>query len=299
MRLIFKNKLNLFLLISAVLHIIFIFKNLNILDFEHALKKASAERKKEIPEKGIKIILQDQKREKLQVVTTEESRNKQPPKDAKFLSRENQIVDRQTVAKVIDSFNQGGGGAKKIAQVARPNKPVSHDKKKKSLRGKVSLSDLSHDSLPEKRVENMAVAAIQGAGTKGKGLSSNNDYIEDVPLGDMTLLNTAEFKFYGFYFRIRQQLEQYWGKTLHEKANNLYKTGRRLAADQDKITSLIILLDPKGNILDVAVKSTSGVKELDDAAVESFNQAGPFPNQPKDMVIGGTVKIEWGFVVKS
>ncbi|MBI2521334.1 MAG: energy transducer TonB [Bdellovibrio sp.] len=297
MKLIFKNKLNVFLLISAILHLIFIFKNLNILDFNNILEKSRAERKS--PEKGIKIILQDQKRQNLQVVTTEESRNKEAPKDAKFLSRENQTVNRQTIAKVVDSFNQGGGGSKGAAQRAKPKQQVFQEKRKKSPHGKVSLSDLSHDSLPEKRIDSMAMAAIQGIGSKGKGLSSNNDYIEDVPLGDMTLLNTAEFKFYGFYFRIRQQLEQYWGKTLREKANSLYKSGRRLAADQDKITSLTILLDPKGNIIEVAVKSTSGVKELDDAAVESFNRAGPFPNPPRDMVVGGIVKIEWGFVVKS
>jgi len=271
----------------------FIFKNLNILDFE---KASRTEHQKEIAKKGIKIVLRDREKPQLQIVATEESRNKEAPKDSKFLSRENQTVDRQTIAKVINSFNQGGGGAKQIAPV---NKPIPPSKKKKALHGKVSLADLSHDSLPEKRVESMAMAAIQGIGAHGKGLSSNNDYIEDIPLGDMTLLNTAEFKFYGFYFRIRQQLEQYWGKTLREKANNLYKSGRRLAADQDKITSLVILLDSKGNIIEVGVKSTSGVKELDDAAVESFNKAGPFPNPPKDMIVDGTVKIEWGFVVKS
>jgi hypothetical protein len=33
--------------------------------------------------------------------------------------------------------------------------------------------------------------------------------------------------------------------------------------------------------------------------VESFNQAGPFPNPPQDLIVEGKVKIEWGFVVKS
>jgi outer membrane biosynthesis protein TonB len=44
---------------------------------------------------------------------------------------------------------------------------------------------------------------------------------------------------------------------------------------------------------------TSGIKELDDAAIESFNDAGPFPNPPKGLVVDGKVTIEWGFVVKS
>ena len=47
------------------------------------------------------------------------------------------------------------------------------------------------------------------------------------------------------------------------------------------------------------LKSTSGVEELDAAAIESFNKAGPFPNPPKEMLENGRAKIEWGFVVKT
>ena len=60
-----------------------------------------------------------------------------------------------------------------------------------------------------------------------------------------------------------------------------------------------VLLDSKGNIVDVMIQSTSGISELDEAAVESFNQAGPFPNPPKGMIQNGRALIEWGFVVKS
>ena len=134
---------------------------------------------------------------------------------------------------------------------------------------------------------------------KLRGFAQSNDFVEDVPLGDMTRLNTIEFKYYGFYHRIRQKLEQHWGNTLREKASKLFKTGRRLPANENMVTSLTIILDIKGNIVRVAVKGTSGVKELDDAAIESFNKAGPFPNPPKGMMKSGRAQIEWGFVVKS
>ena len=51
--------------------------------------------------------------------------------------------------------------------------------------------------------------------------------------------------------------------------------------------------------MDIVLKSTSGVKELDEAAVESFNQAGPFPNPPKGMLKNGKATIDWGFVVNT
>ena len=114
----------------------------------------------------------------------------------------------------------------------------------------------------------------------------------------MTRLNTVEFKYYGFYHRIRQKLEQYWGNSLRDKVNALMKSGRRIPANGERITSLTVILDSRGNIIKVQLKGTSGVKELDDAAVESFNKAGPFPNPPKGMIKNGIARIEWGFVVK-
>jgi protein TonB len=72
-----------------------------------------------------------------------------------------------------------------------------------------------------------------------------------------------------------------------------------MPASQDLITSLQVTLNEKGEIVKVKILGASGVKELDDAAVESFNEAGPFPNPPKDLLVNGHATIEWGFVVKS
>jgi protein TonB len=58
-------------------------------------------------------------------------------------------------------------------------------------------------------------------------------------------------------------------------------------------------INHKGEIVHVKVIGTSGVRELDEAAVESFNKAGPFPNPPQGMLKNGVATIEWGFVVKS
>jgi TonB family protein len=111
--------------------------------------------------------------------------------------------------------------------------------------------------------------------------------------------NTTEFKYYGFYHRIRQKLEQYWGSTIQSKAKNLYKSGRRLPASENLITAITVTLDDRGNILDIKIDGTSGIRELDQAAIESFNKAGPFPNPPKGLLVGGRAVIQWGFVVKS
>ena len=134
---------------------------------------------------------------------------------------------------------------------------------------------------------------------KKQGLSQNNDFLEEIPLGDMTNLNTTEYRFYGFFQRIRRKLEQHWGRSIREKAKMLFKSGKKLGQKEHKITALTVTINNKGQIIEVVLKSKSGVKELDDAAIESFNKAGPFPNPPKGFIKNGSAKIEWGFVVKS
>ena len=302
-----KSKFGITLLLSLLMHIIISFSYINNEDF---IKKSNLKNKR------IKIVLrelpkkaEDSKKEnkkKKQIVNNEDTGKKEKPKDSKFLGKENQKYNMETTAKKIGIFKEAGKGVKtgeknplkKVAKKTKP-KPKPTFKAKKSKK-KLSLSDLKFASkTPIKKLKSLS-SPIKGLenGKLGKtGLSRNNDYIEDLPLGDFTNLNTVEFKYYGFYYRIRQQLEQHWGNSLRKKAKILYKKGRRIASES-KITSLKVTLDQAGNIVNVFLKSTSGISELDDAAIESFNKAGPFPNPPKGMMTNGKAEIEWGFVVK-
>jgi protein TonB len=60
----------------------------------------------------------------------------------------------------------------------------------------------------------------------------------------------------------------------------LYR-GRVLAANKALATKLLVIMNSDGAITRVQVEDTSGVVDLDQAAVEAFNRAGPFPNPPQ------------------
>ena len=202
----------------------------------------------------------------LQVVQSEDPKVVTAPKKALYLSDKNRHVDRQSLARVVAPLRKAGSP--------------------------LSLSDLGvfakgHNPLKTKKVHHSQVAQPSRA----------NDYVEQVPLGDLTYLNTAQYKYYGFFYRIRQRLEQYWGKSLEEKVAGLMKLGRRIKSGENLITTLIVILSEVGEILTILIKGSSGVQELDDAAKTSFMAAGPFPHPPKGLVHQGRVKIEWGFVV--
>lgn len=231
-------------------------------------------------------ILQSYKK---QIVQSEDPQTPTTPKDSSYLSDKDRAFDRQSVSRNIDKFKQGGKGT--------------------TTADDISLSDLStfekdHHPLKEGALKysearsKKSVAGTENGNPLNQGISSTNDYVEAVPLGDLTYLNTTQYKYYGFYFRIRQKLEQFWGRSIQEKAEALIKEGRELAQD-DLITALVVTLNAQGEIKSIEIKGASGVKELDDAAVESFNQAGPFPHPPRGLIENGLVKIEWGFVVKT
>ena len=309
----FKNVFTLALLVSLLLHVGVLLKTVDFSDF----KTSVASKKKE--EKRIKVVVRKKKSEdKKQIVQSQkDKKDAERPKESRFLSHSNNKVDREVVSKKVGKFKEAGKGSKASASTPsseqqkqpqmRPHKKAlsKNARKKSTTPKKLSWEALAKAS--QKVAKNNLKRAKRSInskkglkhGKRGKtGLGRTNDHIEDIPLGDMTKLNTVEYKYYGFYNRIREKLEQYWGKTLKEKAKALYQSKGRVPASENKITSLVVTINNKGEIVDIAIKSTSGVRAFDEAAIESFSKAGPFPNPPNGMVKNGHAEIEWGFVVK-
>ena len=78
------------------------------------------------------------------------------------------------------------------------------------------------------------------------------------------------------------------------------RQGRSIASNTDRITKIVIILDGQGTLQRVQVIGPSGLLDLDDAAVEAFRAAAPFPNPPKGIIESdGTVKIRWDFILEA
>jgi TonB family protein len=193
--------------------------------------------------------------------------------------------------------------APNLDEIHKPTDPAFlSDRDRRVNRQRRSRAGSDSASRPHQvELSDLNPFAGEGHPLKTKKTSSSpsrtNDFLENIPPGDLTYLNTIEYKYYGFFHRIRQKIEQFWGRSLKEKAEQLLQEGRRLATDELLITGLVVTLSPEGVITHIRIKGSSGVLELDEAAVEAFNHAGPFPNPPKGLVKNGKVEIEWGFVV--
>lgn len=281
-----------FVLVSLLLHLFVMMLYLP----EVGLDKSLMDKEKTLK---VKLMSDLSRKNKPRQIVASEKSNNQIKKDSQFLGETNNFFERETKAKNVGAFKKAGLGVKN----AKNNKVLNQEvQKQKSLKKSLSFSDLSVASnfIPNKASKSIgAVKGLENGDKSEKGDSRSSDYIKDMPLGDFTRLNTQEYEFYGFYHRIRIKLEQFWGRNIQEQAKKIFKSGRKISTGANHITSLVIRIDEKGSIIGVNIKSTSGVKELDQAAVESFNQAGPFPNPPKKMLKNGVATIEWSFVVNS
>ncbi|MDH4467723.1 MAG: hypothetical protein QE271_06660, partial [Bacteriovoracaceae bacterium] len=138
-----------------------------------------------------------------QIVNSEVA-NKIKTDAPKYLSQFDNKTDRETIAKNVDVFYRGDKAqSTNVSKKTQKNKDSPKEKKEK-----INLANLGLGVEQLARIE-IAKNIIKNSESEGgdvKRASSNNDYIKNAQLGDITNLNTAEYKFYGFYARIRGQL---------------------------------------------------------------------------------------------
>jgi TonB family protein len=230
---------------------------------------------------------------------------------AKFLSQHNQKVEKQTVAKNHGEFKN------RPNQVTSPSLPSQAPSKidlknftpkfdvKKAVEAREEKEkeyDRNAEILTQKKLEQQHILqnkVVVRPGSMGGEASQTLDYLKDTEVGLETLLSTREFVYYSYYARIRRQLNQYWGPKVREKLINMSRQGRQIASTEDKITKCLIILDKRGNLAKVQIIGNSGIRELDDAAIEAFKSAAPFPNPPNGIEEpDGSIKIRWDFVLE-
>jgi TonB family protein len=123
------------------------------------------------------------------------------------------------------------------------------------------------------------------------------DHVEGVDVGDATFLNTREWKFAGFFNRVKQTVAENWNPMGAASVRD--PTGSRYF-QQDRTTILAITLNPQGGVTAIKVARTSGLDFLDQTAIEAFERAQPFVNPPNGLADAhGDIRFTFGFHVSS
>lgn len=291
----FKDRILFFVLASLFVHATVV----TVMHFARAPQSQIA--KKEVIEIDYRT---DSTKALQQIIEQDEKRlNDDEPEKEAYLGRHTQRVVKETrAARHGDFKNTSGQGApnqpttpqNETHEVAQKNK--SKPKSKVSAHGGLpTLGDLKPTFRPsyQRQFDDIPVGV-------GGETSATNDSLKDKEIGIETMLNSREFVYYTYYQRIRSQLRQYWEPSIRERVRKIFAQGRTIASTKDHVTQVVIVLDKAGSLLKVQVVNESGVSDLDEAAVDAFRAAEPFPNPPKGMVEDdGTIKIRWDFILEA
>lgn len=230
------------------------------------------------------------------VETLPDQANKQVSESAKYLSAQDHAVEKETRAQYAEQFRNA---QKSPAASQAPARASAQQKSKLQKKTAPQLFDEGFNAY-EALNEQQSLKQMRQLAAAGGDSSSTNDNLPDVDESLMTQLNTREYKYYSYYSRIKNQLNQWWVPAVQQEFAALVKQGRTIASEESKVTKLIIVLNDKGLLVNVKVLAESGVRELDKAAVDAFRSAAPFPNPPRGMIeADGTVQIRWDCVVES
>lgn len=120
-------------------------------------------------------------------------------------------------------------------------------------------------------------------------------YFDDrtVPEGSENMLNAEESVYYSFFARLYETIGPIWSSKLHSIAGSV----RVLPGDYT--TAIDLVLDKDGNLVDVHIIQSSGVREFDQIVDYSWKHIGKFPNPPKGLIKeDGYVHSGWNFTVQ-
>ncbi|MFC2075362.1 TonB family protein, partial [Bdellovibrionota bacterium] len=238
-----------------------------------------------------RIILPD---EKGQVVDQTPEANKERPDRAKFLSQFDNRVKEETRAPVVDDPSQAPPPSRRQMGQEPPKPKTPEEGSLLALRkdqGKQKVmekeSEPSWDDLTalSRRPENLSRP------------SASDDYLPDTKLGDRNLLNTREFLYYSYYARIKERLRMFWTPSVRRVMTRLYHAGHEFNRGE-LITKVRVTLNQDGSLTNIKILDGSGLRELDNIAIASFEKAAPFPNPPSGMIEeNGNVYLRWDFIL--
>jgi len=113
------------------------------------------------------------------------------------------------------------------------------------------------------------------------GLPANDAL--DVEEDDETSLNTFEYRHATFFHRVADAIRSEWvGGAVLARAD----PGGLVYGLDDRVTVVHVTIDTAGNVVDLALAETSGAAPLDDEALRSFREAGPFSHPPAALFRG-------------
>ena len=211
----------------------------------------------------LEVELFAENRETKQIVDIPELAPKEKPKDTKYLSHNNQRVEKETKA-----------------PRQKPNPWQNAIAQNQLNKNQKADAESDPDGLAKKQSEE-------------SGSISETDFLPEIPLSDKTYINAEEFKHTRYYLEIKRKIEITWNPYSALRSHQGISISRGMLA-----TYLGVTLTQNGELDHLAVLSSSGIDALDEEAKRSFYSSAPFTKVPRELLSpDGKLRFEFGFIV--
>lgn len=219
-----------------------------------------------------------------------------PVPEARFESDKNSKVEKETRARNTNVLPQEPTAAAPPSQAHQETKAESQSNTKNvaTVGKKLSLKQLGirmdlGAPKAERRTESVARNIAPNV---FQDQSLQEDALEE---GERNLLNTERSRFYTFYARLYEAIAPLW----NSKVSSAFESGKGQYSPGAAYTTLAeVILTPSGELVDVVIVQSSGIKAFDQAVTDSWRKISRFPNPPKDLVKpDGYVHTGWTFTV--
>ena len=281
------------------------------------------------PPKDQPIVKPADDRDFGQIVQTARPDREQRPTKAKYLSRYDMTVARETKARDLAKASRDLGRVRvdepsevqslrskskeaSAVQVKRQRKVVDGEPSTQPIpkAGAGELVEIPSENKPIAQAGGSVVVRGSDTGLLLPATSANNvlrnlqalsgnaghsDYLPDVDdEGETNLLNTRKFRYWDFFERIRERVGQEWEPGRVWRSRD--PTGQRFGV-KSRLTIVHVRLDTEGGLKVLQVSKECGLDFLDDEARRAFAAAGPFPNPPVGLKNEhGEIEFRFGFM---
>lgn len=222
-------------------------------------------------------------------------RAKEAPKDARYESDRNQIVEKETRAQVTDVLPKPGAQVRPVPQShSQAQSQPKQSSKSQSAPRKLSLGNLgvpmhlgksSQVRSEEEEISRPATPPMQ-AGADQALLDKN------LQPGAENMLNTQESVYYSFYARIYEAIGPLWQSYIRDVSY------QQRVAKGEYTTVCDVVFDSTGNIVAVNILRGSGVTGFDSAVQRAWKKLERFPNPPRSLIgQDGLGHTGWTFAV--
>jgi hypothetical protein len=215
-------------------------------------------------------------------------KDKTVPKDARYESDRNRVVEKETRASQTSVIPNVAGDRN---AKDRQNRDAKKGVKKTA---KISLSKLSNFQglpVPGPRPEEEQEVQRQRGGPGNTGDQALLD--RSIPEGAENMLNTVESVYYSFYARMYEQIGPLWQSIVSEKVYKVHP------APGEYITQADIVFDSEGNYVEAVINRSSGIPEIDQAIPAAWRKVPRFPNPPRGLIQpDGKIHMGWSFAVR-